>query len=160
MTRWVTPPTPTPPGTPPRLPSQADLTVGYGPLTQSYTSLVYSIPSSPGAPGGGVVEAVSGAATTTIPVPTLLAWGYPAPSSLPPSTGAGGGIFESLVTRWTVSPAPGRDDGWSEVTLTIRYRFANAALGVAVGQVAGGMVEEMVGAFEGRARGVLGGRMK
>lgn len=156
VTRWVTPPTPPPPGTPTRLPSQADLTVGYGPLTQSYTSLVYSIPS-PGPPAGGIVEAVSGAATTTIPPATLLEWGYPAPSSLSP-TGSGNGIFESLVTRWTVSPAPGRDDGWSEVTLTIRYRFANAALGVAVGRVAGGMVEEMVGAFEGRARGVLGGR--
>lgn len=106
------------------------------------------------------MEAVSGAATTTIPVPTLLAWGYPAPSPSPTATGTAGttGIFESLVTRWTVSPAPGRDDGWSEITLTIRYRFANAALGVAVGRVAGGMVEEMVGAFEGRAKGGLGGR--
>ncbi|KAK0752258.1 dehydrase and lipid transport-domain-containing protein, partial [Schizothecium vesticola] len=161
VTRWITPPTTTPtpaPPAPPRLPFQADLTVGYGPLTQSYTSLVYSIPSSPGTPGGGgIVEAVSGAATTTIPPSTLHTWGYPSPAPLPPAhTGTGTGIFESLVTRWTVAPAPGRDDGWSEVTLTIRYRFANAALGAAVGQVAGGMVEEMVGAFEGRARGVLG----
>ncbi|KAK1833246.1 dehydrase and lipid transport-domain-containing protein [Podospora conica] len=173
VTRWVTPPRPQPStqpgggeGTPvaaaPRtLPHQADLTIGYGPLTQSYTSLVYSIPSpttpcaavphpTPSLPGGGggIVEAVSGAATTTIPPAVLRAWGYPPPVPLPAT-----GIFESLVTRWTVSPSPSGDGGGegAEVTLTIRYRFASAALGMAVGRVAEGMVEEMVGAFEGRA---------
>ncbi|EAQ90707.1 hypothetical protein CHGG_02642 [Chaetomium globosum CBS 148.51] len=108
VTKWVTtPPTPitmpttdgssnappqkatgtaaaTPPGT--RHPALADLTVGWGPFTQTYTSRVYCVP-------GSVVEA-----------------------------------------------------------------FSNPALGFAVGQLADEKADEMVEAFEGRARELYGGR--
>ncbi|KAL2148812.1 hypothetical protein VTH82DRAFT_1959 [Thermothelomyces myriococcoides] len=141
-------------------PALADLTVGWGPFTQTYTSRVYCVP-------GEVVEAVSGSADTSIPREVLRSVGY--------EVGEGGGrpprmegIFESLVTRWTVKPAAdpavakrgtegeGTPASWTEVTLTVTFQFANPALGFAVGQVADEMVDEMVQAFEGRARQLYG----
>ena len=179
VTRWTTPPPPAPaPGQqqpphnttttqPPRHPAQADLTVGWGPFTQTYTSRVYCVP-------GSVVEAVSGAASTSIPPDTLRAAGYDLPDDA--ATGATGnkgadkmeGIFESLVTRWTVRPikpsssssstAAAVEGGgeWTEVTLSVTFQFANPALGFAVGQLADDKVTEMVEAFEGRARALYG----
>ncbi|KAK1760635.1 coenzyme Q-binding protein COQ10, mitochondrial [Echria macrotheca] len=141
-------------------PAQADLTIGWGPFTQSYTSRVYCVP-------GSVVEAVSGSAHTTIPSETLREVGYDDDHlgvGLLPQKGGGTGIFESLVTRWTVTPVPvpgtnstaattGKAGGkWTEVTLSVQFRFANPALGFAVGQLADDKVDEMVQAFEERAR--------
>jgi coenzyme Q-binding protein COQ10 len=92
-----------------------------------------------------------------------------------------GGIFQSLVTRWTVAPVSvghphaGSGSGvgvgkpseegkenvqkeWTEVTLSVTFQFANPALGFAVGQVADDKVDEMVAAFEERARKLYGRR--
>lgn len=131
-------------------PALADLTVGWGPFTQSYTSRVYCVP-------GSVVEAVSGAAETTIPAGMLEGVGYDIGSDKARRRGAATGIFASLVTRWTVRPVPAGAGGvpgteWTEVTLSVQFRFANPALGFAVGQLADVKVEEMVQAFENRAR--------
>ncbi|KAG7288755.1 hypothetical protein NEMBOFW57_005112 [Staphylotrichum longicolle] len=142
-------------------PALADLTVGWGPFTQTYTSRVYCVP-------GQVVEAVSGAAETGIPRETLRAAGYPVADD--DSNGAGQqrqgqkmeGIFESLVTRWTVKPVAREVGGgggeWTEVALSVTFQFANPALGFAVGQMADVKVDEMVEAFEGRAKELYGGR--
>ncbi|SPQ21968.1 788e2dbd-3988-4b05-9c57-7684a114e56e [Thermothielavioides terrestris] len=205
VTRWTTPqPPPSSPPPPPnsptpspahaattttvRHPALADLTIGWGPFTQTYTSRVYCVP-------GSVVEAVSGAAETSIPAAVLRAAGYDVPHQPQQpqqqqqqqqqrgaqgtcSAGHGGrdremggdGIFESLVTRWTVTPAAGpagvtggggggeSEKGWTEVALSVTFRFANPALGFAVGQVADEKVGEMVEAFEGRARELFGPR--
>jgi coenzyme Q-binding protein COQ10 len=70
------------------------------------------------------------------------------------------GIFESLVTRWTVKPVARPTAGageWSEVVLSVTFQFANPALGFAVGQLADEKADEMVEAFEGRARKLYGG---
>ncbi|KAK0719943.1 dehydrase and lipid transport-domain-containing protein [Lasiosphaeris hirsuta] len=140
-----------------RQPALAELTVGWGPFTQSYTSRVYCVP-------GSIVEAVSGAAHTTIPLNTLAQHGYDV-AKTPASRGGDGGmpsgVFESLVTRWTVKAVPaGRSRSgsvdatgeWTEVSLSVQFRFANPALGYAVGQMADDKVEEVVQAFEDRAR--------
>ncbi|KAK0635325.1 dehydrase and lipid transport-domain-containing protein, partial [Bombardia bombarda] len=150
-----------------RWPARADLTVGWGPFTESYTSRVYCVP-------GELVEAVSGAAQTTIPASTLARFGYDvstlSPSSLLPSQKSGEaaaapGIFESLVTRWTVRPVAATSSsgtaadvagGWAEVTLSVRFQFVNAMLGHAVGQIASDKADEMVQAFEDRARALHG----
>ncbi|KAK4137995.1 hypothetical protein BT67DRAFT_439217 [Trichocladium antarcticum] len=167
VTRWTQPPPttttttttttngPEQPPTP-RRPALADLTVGWGPFTQTYTSRVYCVP-------GQVVEAVSGAATTTIPAAALQAAGYGEADTAGQGK-AMEGIFESLVTRWTVQPAAaattaaGVEAGWTEVALSVTFRFANPALGLAVGQMADEKADEMVAAFEGRARALYGGR--
>jgi coenzyme Q-binding protein COQ10 len=113
---------------------------------------------------------VSGSAETSIPAELLRSVGY-SDSDLPGGSGAEGkkmeGIFESLVTRWTVKPTTaavpsqqgGKEGGgeWSEVTLSVTFQFANPALGFAVGQLADDKVDEMVAAFEGRARQLYGG---
>ncbi|AEO56118.1 hypothetical protein MYCTH_2300663 [Thermothelomyces thermophilus ATCC 42464] len=172
VTKWTTPPKHPPAQaaattttTPTRYPALADLTVGWGPFTQTYTSRVYCVP-------GEVVEAVSGSADTSIPREVLRSVGY----ELGEECGGGRpprmeGIFESLVTRWTVKPAGvghggggpaarGRGEGpascWTEVTLSVTFQFANPALGFAVGQVADEKVDEMAEAFEGRARRLYG----
>ncbi|KAK3946059.1 coenzyme Q-binding protein COQ10, mitochondrial [Diplogelasinospora grovesii] len=137
-------------------PQRADLTVGWGPFTQSYTSRVYCIPSDL------IVEAISGRATINIPATTLQKYGYP---SSPTTTHTepelpGAGIFESLVTRWTVTPFQNNNRGeeGSEVTLSVQFQFANPALGFAVSQLAQEKVTEMVAAFEERARKLYGRR--
>ncbi|KAK3377800.1 dehydrase and lipid transport-domain-containing protein [Podospora didyma] len=163
VTAWTTPPTTTSSNTS-RLPALADLTVGWGPLTQSYTSQVYCVP-------GSIVEAVSGAhASTTIPATTLAQFGYPLASS---RQKAMGGVFESLVTRWTVQAVPaaaspnlpgggqaaGAEEGkgdWTEVSLSVQFQFSNPVLGLAMGQVGEDKVDEMVQAFEDRARALYG----
>ncbi|KAL2266296.1 hypothetical protein VTJ83DRAFT_5648 [Remersonia thermophila] len=155
---------------PTRHPARADLTVGWGPFTQTYTSRVYCIP-------GSVVEAVSGAAETTIPWETLRAVGYDPAADQEHALRTMEGIFESLVTRWAVRPFAGSRGaapearagegrvggetapaGWTEVTLSVTFQFKNPALGFAVGQLADEKVDEMVKAFEGRARALYGAR--
>lgn len=142
-----------------RWPALADLTVGWGLFTQSYTSRVYCVP-------GEIVEAVSGSASTTIPTDRLRQIGYDVSGSTRArSPGMSPGIFDSLVTRWTVRPAPAgraqpgalqRGGEWTEVTLSIQFRFANPALGFAVGQLADDKVDDMVQAFEERAKRLYG----
>lgn len=143
----------------PRSPALADLTVGWGPFTETYTSRVYCVPPGKGEDGSviGIVEAVSGNAHTTISPETLQNLGYNATgqSSLP---SVESGIFESLVTRWTVRPVTehGKSEASSEVTLTVKFQFANAMLGHAVGQLANEKIDEMVQAFENRADQLYG----
>ncbi|KXX83173.1 Coenzyme Q-binding protein COQ10, mitochondrial [Madurella mycetomatis] len=146
---------------PQRHPAQADLTVGWGPFTQTYTSRVYCVP-------GEVVEAVSGDAEPSLDGGVLRRAGYQVDGGAAgrgPKT-ADGGIFKSLVTRWTVKPVAGRANAGgggeggesTEVTLSVTFQFANPALGFAVGQVADDKVDEMVEAFEERARRLYGRR--
>ncbi|KAK4147075.1 dehydrase and lipid transport-domain-containing protein [Dichotomopilus funicola] len=206
VTQWIDSPVPPPPSQPPttttatttpaattttatpppttttRLPALADLTVGWGPFTLSYTSRVYCIP-------GRILEAVSGNATTGISADVLRSVGYPvADGGAPATTNANTkmeALFESLATRWTVEPIVGGgggrrrpqeqdgqgqgqrqqhgggggsvpDTNWTEVTLSVSFQFANPALGFAVGRLADEKAEEMVQAFEGRARQLYG----
>ncbi|KAK3308927.1 dehydrase and lipid transport-domain-containing protein [Chaetomium strumarium] len=138
-----------------RYPALADLTVGWGPFTQTYTSRVYCVP-------GEVVEAVSGRAETSISPEVLRRVGYETILQEDGREKLEGGIFESLITRWAVKPATGPGGGkegreeWTEVMLSVTFQFANPALGFAVGQLADDKVDEMVEAFEGRARKLYG----
>ncbi|KAK3327356.1 dehydrase and lipid transport-domain-containing protein [Cercophora scortea] len=183
VTRWTSPPDPShqhsdaSPSTNShhhnkRWPARADLTVGWGPFTESYTSRVYCVP-------GSIVEAVSGAARTSIPANTLAQVGYnvAAEGAIRP----GEGLFESLVTRWTVQPVAAAaatrgpstlsvlssslagtdkttEESWSDVELVVRFQFANPLLGHAVGQLAKEKVDAIVQAFEDRARTMYGRR--
>jgi coenzyme Q-binding protein COQ10 len=107
---------------------------------------------------GEVVEAVSGAAATTIPREALQAAGYVDGADTEGQGKTMDGIFESLITRWTVQPAAANKQEWTDVTLSVTFQFSNPALGFAVGQMADEKVDEMVKAFEGRARTLYGRR--
>jgi coenzyme Q-binding protein COQ10 len=111
---------------------------------------------------GEVVEAVSGGASTTISAATLKEAGYDVSAGGSKSAGTEAtGIFQSLVTRWTVrgAAAPKGESAarqWTEVELSVQFRFANPALGFVVGQLADEKVVEMVQAFEERAKRIYG----
>ncbi|KAK4177947.1 dehydrase and lipid transport-domain-containing protein [Triangularia setosa] len=126
------------------LPKTGDLTVGWGPFTQSYTSRVFCIP-------GQTVEAVSGNAGPTIPPEVLRQHGYEVGGEQD-RKGLEGGLFESLCTKWTVREA---GEG-TEVKLIVTFQFSNPAVGLAVQGVADEMVGKMISAFEGRARELYG----
>ncbi|KAK3326454.1 dehydrase and lipid transport-domain-containing protein [Apodospora peruviana] len=167
VTSWAT----TPDNTSQKFPAVADLTVGWGPFTETYTSRVYCVPpnhKSSKDQGLGVVEAVSGNAFTSIPPETLRRLGYSSSIDVREIEQMGG-LFESLVTRWTVRPVLGRNsgstsgelssaegEGETEVSLEVRFQFANALLGQTVGALAKEKVDEMVQAFEDRARALYG----
>ncbi|KAK4192947.1 dehydrase and lipid transport-domain-containing protein [Podospora australis] len=134
---------------PSSLPSLADLTVGWGPFTQTYTSRVYCVPHT-------TVEAVSGNADPSTSPEVLQKQGYNLDEIN--KRKKMDGIFESLVTKWTIKPVPRKNggDNWSEVSLSVTFQFANPALGFAVGQLADDKATEMVAAFEERARRLYG----
>ncbi|KAL8351959.1 hypothetical protein RB601_002330 [Gaeumannomyces tritici] len=136
-----------------RSPAAGNLTVGWGPVTESYTSRLYCLP-------GRVVEAVSGKGAPSIPRPRagdddVDADGRPLPRP------TDGGLFESLVTRWTVTPAPASsgsstNNDWADVELSIRYQFVSPVYQLATASVADEVAGLMVNAFEKRARDLLG----
>jgi coenzyme Q-binding protein COQ10 len=133
-----------------RCPALATLTVGWGPFTaESYTSRVYCVP-------GSVVEAVSGSAEPSTDRELLRAVGYD-------GDGEQGGweqpgdLFKSLVTRWDVKPAVGKAHMTTDVSLSIRYLFANPLHQVAVGGVADEVADKMIRAFEARAEKLYDG---
>lgn len=114
-----------------RWPTLADLHVGWGGFSESFTSHLRCLP-------GISVEAISGGPDITRASPTN-------------ST-----VFKSLVTRWSLRPIGLQPSPSTEVHLSIHYQFLNpiyAALSAAVSdRVAGLMIE----AFEKRAREKLG----
>lgn len=138
-----------------RWPTRGRLVVGWGPVTQGFVSRVYC------APAAGVVEAVSGAAGRTGLTDAELAAigrtreGEEEEEGRRRDEEEGDGTFESLVTRWEVSPAAGKG-GWTDVGLTIRYKFANPLYQLATDKFADQVAGDMIEAFEKRARSVLG----
>lgn len=110
-------------------PTRAFLTVGYGPLTETFTSDVRCDRSN------WVVEANSGARF----------------ANSDNEAGAAEGVFEFLNTKWTLRPLEGANSGTRvdlEIALEFRSRVHAAMLGAVKGEMAGVMIE----AFERRIR--------
>ncbi|CAJ2507859.1 Uu.00g090450.m01.CDS01 [Anthostomella pinea] len=156
VTQW----TPHPDADGRRWPTQADLTAGWGGIEDTYTSRVFCIP------GSGIVEAISGdEGCTEIPA-SVLAQHKLQDSGPPPSQGREGenkdAVFKSLITRWTITPAadatrPDRfQSDWSDVRLSIKFRFANPLYGAVSAAVADKVAPVMVDAFVAQARRILG----
>ncbi|CAK7222428.1 Coenzyme Q-binding protein coq10, mitochondrial [Sporothrix curviconia] len=142
-----------------RWPARADLTVGWGPLSQTYSSRVYCVP------GHGVVEAVSGregAPTLTAAERAeigLDAGEDDAGRRLGVQTATDDDTFESLVTRWTVVPLAAPSPR-AKVALQIQYQFRNPLYQLATAQISKEMATKMVDAFEARAAALLGARTR
>ncbi|KAI1391176.1 uncharacterized protein F4822DRAFT_395853 [Hypoxylon trugodes] len=138
-----------------RWPTRADLTAGWGGFEETYTSRVFCVPSS------GIVEAISGNAYSEIPAAELRQHSLTDPGPLS-SSQPNNGVFESLVTRWTVLPATEatRADrfqhDWSDVRLSIKYQFANPLYMAVSAAVADKVAPVMVEAFVEQARRILG----
>lgn len=116
-----------------RWPTEGELTVGYGPVTQSYTSRIVCVP-------GRSVEALSG---TDEPVA---------------KKDGGKNPFKQLITRWTVEDAPApRTEGrqgqeWTKVDLDITMRLEDPFLQMMLSKVTDETATKMIEAFEKRVR--------
>lgn len=120
-----------------RWPVEGELTVGFGPITQSYTSRIVCVP-------GKSVEALSG---KDEPVTQKDGQGSP---------------FKSLATKWTVEDAPtprtggGIGKGWTQVDLDLSMRLEDPLAQVVLSKVADETATKMIDAFERRARELFG----
>jgi coenzyme Q-binding protein COQ10 len=130
-----------------RWPTQADLSVGFGALEESFTSKLVCVP-------GSSVEARSGTEVEALLTEQPSGFGRGRPS--PPG---GRSVFKSLVTKWTVQPAGGHQGSETSsalVDLVIRYQFANPLYSAVSAAVSDKMAAMMIEAFEQRARRILG----
>ncbi|KAK9773818.1 putative Dehydrase and lipid transport-domain-containing protein [Seiridium cardinale] len=135
-----------------RYPTAGILTAGWSGLSETYSSRVFCVPKL------GIVEAISGNATSSIPASELQKYGLRDAGPGQSGSGAQEGTFSSLVTRWTVRPleARGREEEWSRVDLSIRFQFVNPLYAAVSSAVADKVAPIMVEAFEKEARRVLG----
>ncbi|KAJ5389814.1 uncharacterized protein N7496_000882 [Penicillium cataractarum] len=129
-------------------PTQAYLTVGYGPLSETFTSRVDCDPVN------WIVEARSGAKYGKPDGSSSSAGG--ASSGLSGFfPGASEGIFEYLSTKWELVPAaPVEAQGGpqTKVNLEVRFEFRNQLHATVMGAVEGQMASIMIEAFEKRIR--------
>ncbi|KAL2863551.1 ubiquinone-binding COQ10-like protein [Aspergillus lucknowensis] len=143
-------------------PTRAYLTVGYGPLSETFTSKVDCLPEE------GVVEARSGEkfdiasdANSGGGRTTHAKSGLGALGAFAGFPGADEGIFEYLSTRWELVPEAeaGLGSGGqarTTVKLEIRFEFKNQLYAKMMGAVEGEMAGIMIEAFERRIREVHG----
>ncbi|ESZ93664.1 hypothetical protein SBOR_5969 [Sclerotinia borealis F-4128] len=140
-------------------PAEANLTVGWAGVEETFTSKLLCVP-------GSIVEALGGDAVTSIPESKL-----PHHSATFHSPAAANGIFQSLNTRWTLNPfhyqpptgQPQTDKTeleareQTEVLLSIEFQFANPLYTALSKAVAPQVAPKMIEAFELRARKLLDG---
>lgn len=163
VTSWSSPSS----STSKKYPKEAELQVGWAGYSETFRSKVFCVPDT-------VVEAVSGAAQTTIPQDDLEHYSSSEAQSNEQGSSSGANpMFTSLLTTWTLRefpykpapeghPSPFQESpstdpiSQTEVGLSIQVQFANpvyAALSKAAApKVAGTLIE----AFVKRAREVLG----
>ena len=126
-------------------PTQAFLTVGYGPLSETFTSLVDCDRSK------WVVEARSGAKYGKPDAAAAQSGGL---SGFFP--GASEGIFEYLSTRWELAPLEGKGTPQTKVNLEVQFEFKNQLHATVMGAVEGQMAGVMIEAFEKRMKEMHG----
>ncbi|KAL3466552.1 hypothetical protein BJX64DRAFT_250270 [Aspergillus heterothallicus] len=140
-------------------PTRAYLTIGYGPLSETFTSKVDCDPAT------WVVEARSGErfkdATGTATAGASgggLSSGLGALAGFAGFPGADEGIFEHLSTKWELVPEGDAGSGSPRTTvnLEIRFEFKNQLYAKMMGAVEGQMAGIMIEAFEKRIREVHG----
>ncbi|KAJ2902975.1 Coenzyme Q-binding protein COQ10-like protein [Zalerion maritima] len=138
-----------------KLPTQADLRVGWGAFEEVFTSRLVCDPAT------GLVEARSGEGIE--PAEAQEAGSTPAGSTtsagvVPVGLGSAGNVFASLVTRWMVKPllinkeALGGGKESSQVELYIKFQFTNPLYAAVSSAVSDKMAGVMIEAFEGQAK--------
>ncbi|KAJ6137961.1 hypothetical protein N7471_004447 [Penicillium samsonianum] len=131
-------------------PTQAFLTVGYGPLSETFTSRVIcdveklTVEAKSGANYGK--EGQAGKSSSSSGLSGFL-------------PGANEGLFEYLVTKWElvpVSPAGTQGGPLTKVNLEVRFEFRSQMHATLMSAVEGQMAGVMIEAFEKRIREVEG----
>lgn len=134
VTAWSAPDA----GGPRRWPVEGELTVGLGPVAQSYTSRIVCVP-------GRSVEALSGNQ-----------------EAVAGKDAGGNNPFKRLVTKWTVEDAPAprtRDGGaaeWTRVDLDLSMSLEDPLIQAMMSKVADDAATKMIEAFEQRAKELFG----
>ncbi|GAB1208988.1 hypothetical protein APSETT445_007753 [Aspergillus pseudonomiae] len=123
-------------------PTRAFLTVGYGPLSETFTSRVDCDRSR------WIVEARSGAKFGINSKDGQAGGNFP---------GANEGIFEYLSTKWELVPLES-EKPMTKVDLEIQFEFRNQLHAAMMSAVEGQMAGVMIEAFEKRIRDVEGRR--
>lgn len=127
-------------------PSVGKLVVGYGQLTEEFTSRVYCIP-------GRVVESVGGMTKTSLDAKDIS---HHLQNGERIEAGKEGeeeeGLLEQLRSRWTVEEL-GKEK--TKVTLALEYAFTNPLYTALSGGAAPKVADKMVQAFEERVRYLL-----
>ncbi|KAL4996189.1 dehydrase and lipid transport-domain-containing protein [Aspergillus recurvatus] len=137
-----------------RYPTQAYLTVGYGPLSETFTSKVDCDRDK------WVVEARSGERFVQEQRDSnnRASSGLGALAGFAGFPGADEGIFEYLSTRWELVPEPASEgkEAKTTVKLEIRFEFKSQMYASMMSAVEGQMAGIMIEAFEKRIREVHG----
>lgn len=135
-------------------PTQAFLTVGYGPLSETFTSKVDCDPVK------GTVEARSGARFSNGPAGQNSGDSNASNGGLSAFfPGANEGIFEYLSTRWELAPLTPADAAGgpsTKVHLEVRFEFRNQMHAALMSAMEGQMASVMIEAFEKRIRELYG----
>ena len=126
-------------------PTRAYLTIGYGPLRETFTSQVYCDRNT------WIVEARSGERFALNRTGESSSSGSWLPGLFP---GANEGIFEYLSTKWELVPLAAAQ---TRVQLEIRFEFKSVMHAAMMGAVEGHMADIMIEAFEKRVREVQRG---
>ncbi|KAJ5774190.1 hypothetical protein N7457_009086 [Penicillium paradoxum] len=133
-------------------PTQAFLTVGYGPLSETFTSRVIcdveklTVEAKSGAQYGKEEKDVQASKSSS----SGLSGFFP---------GANEGLFEYLTTKWELVPlsqAEGQGKPLTKVNLEVRFEFRSQMHATIMSAVEGQMAGVMIEAFEKRIREVEG----
>jgi coenzyme Q-binding protein COQ10 len=134
-------------------PTQAFLTVGYGPLSETFTSRVICDREKL------TVEAKSGSKYEQEGADSKSASSSSSSGLSGFFPGATEGIFEYLSTRWELVPittAEAKGGPLTKVNLEVRFEFRSQMHATLMGAVEGQMAGVMIEAFEKRIREVEG----
>ncbi|KAJ5944596.1 hypothetical protein N7516_004764 [Penicillium verrucosum] len=133
-------------------PTQAFLTVGYGPLSETFTSRVICDVEKQ------TVEAKSGANYGNVGLDGQAAKSSSSSGLSGFFPGANEGLFEYLTTRWELVPlSPGAQGRpLTKVNLEVRFEFRSQMHATLMSAVEGQMAGVMIEAFEKRIREVEG----
>ncbi|KAF2710535.1 hypothetical protein K504DRAFT_264734 [Pleomassaria siparia CBS 279.74] len=145
ITRWSTPDS----TYHKRWPSEAEISVGFGNLSESFTSRIFCVP-------GKIVESVGGATSTELGEDDIA-------HHLAENGTRGGdlerresGLLTHLRSRWTIEglgKRGGKEE--TEVTLSLEYAFANPLYSTLSAGAAPKVADLMIKAFEERVKSQL-----
>lgn len=128
-------------------PSEAKIVVGWGNLTESFTSRVFCIP-------GRIVESIGGGTESDLNAKDIAHHLEGARDSDKGAKGAGSGLMTHLRSRWTIE-ALGNDK--TEVSLALEFAFANPMYTALSAGAAPKVADIMIRAFEERVQKLLDG---
>ncbi|KAF1971505.1 hypothetical protein BU23DRAFT_536696 [Bimuria novae-zelandiae CBS 107.79] len=130
-------------------PSEAKIVVGWGSLTESFTSRVFCVP-------GRIVESIGGPTETDLPARDIAHHLDGARDGDKSARGAGEGLMTHLRSRWTIEAVGGQREK-TEVRLALEFAFANPMYTALSAGAAPKVADIMIRAFEERVERLLEG---